>query len=77
MRTFFLQSYINVYHYYTMKQKEPLTKPIPVRLPASMRLRVMAAAKSLGANSSSVVRLALIQQLDEIERGHIRIKPVA
>jgi len=49
------------------------THPIPVRLDETTASRVKRASKRLGSNSSAVIRLALITQLDAIETGVLRI----
>lgn len=49
------------------------TRPIPVRLDAETTRRVDQASRRLGSNKSSVIRLALLTQLEAIESGVIRL----
>lgn len=49
------------------------TRPIPLRLDEELRNRVYTAARRLGTSRSAIVRLALLNQLTEIESGVIRL----
>lgn len=49
------------------------TKPIPVRLDSKTRRRIRECAKAIGGNSSTVIRLAILNQLPDIEAGHIKL----
>ncbi len=49
------------------------TRPVPVRLDRDTRLRLQRAARRLGSNASSVIRLAIVNQLPSIERGVIHL----
>jgi len=49
------------------------TKPIPIRLDADTQRRIRNCAVSLGGNSSTVIRLAILNQLPEIESGHLTL----
>lgn len=57
-----------------MKNK---TTPVPVRLDAALRGRVRRAAKTMGSCDSAVIRLAILIQLPDIERGRITFSPEA
>lgn len=66
-----------VYHWYTVAAlKAPKTKPVPIRLDADLARRLNRAAKRLGACRSSIVRLSILNQLPEIEAGHISLRPM-
>jgi len=47
--------------------------PIPVRLDIAMRRRLRNAANRLGTSTSGVIRFAVVQQLQQIESGVIRL----
>lgn len=57
--------------------KRPKTTPVPVRLDEVTRSRLRRAAKTMGSNDSAVIRLAILIQLPDIERGRITFNPVA
>lgn len=50
--------------------------PFALRLEAGLRQRVHEAARRLGTTRSGVVRLALLNQLPEIEAGRLTLKEV-
>jgi antitoxin component of RelBE/YafQ-DinJ toxin-antitoxin module len=50
------------------------SNPLPIRLDAETRNRIIVAAKRLGIHRSDVIKLALINQLAEIESGYIKIR---
>jgi predicted DNA-binding protein len=49
------------------------TTPIPVRLDKPTRDRLKRAAKRMGANTSTVIRFAVFNQLPQIESGTITL----
>jgi len=53
--------------------KDGATRPIPVRLHAVLVSRIERAATQLGLTTSAVMRLAIVNQLSQIEEGYIRI----
>lgn len=50
------------------------TQTIPIRLDAATAHRASSLARRLGIGRSAVVRLALMNQLQEIESGVLRIR---
>jgi len=50
------------------------TKPIPVRLDPKTCARLDSAAEAIGGNRSTIVRLAILNQLPDIEAGRITLK---
>ena len=57
-----------------MKQREPKTKPIPVRLNRDTRVQLDSAARRLASNRACVIRLAIYQLLPDVEAGRITLK---
>jgi len=52
----------------------PTTRPVPIRLDALLIMRLDRAARRLGVNNrSAVMRLAIVQQLSQIESGIITL----
>jgi len=49
------------------------TTPVPVRLDCSVRDRLQDAANKLGTTISGVIRFSIVQQLQQIESGVIRL----
>lgn len=45
------------------------TKPIPIRMDADTRGRVMKAAKRLGSTNAAVIRLGVLIVLPQLESG--------
>lgn len=56
---------------------ETKTKPVPIRIDARTDERLRRAAKKMGSNRASVIRFAIINQLPDIEAGHITLRPDA
>lgn len=54
-----------------LAMKRRPTVPVPVRLDELTRNRIRRAAKKLGANTSSVIRFSILNQLPEIESGKV------
>lgn len=52
---------------------DPLTHAIPIRLDKELKTRVFAAAKRLGTPRSTVIRMAILATVHQIEAGYIRI----
>ena len=57
-----------------MISEQQTTSPIPLRLSRELRDRVYTAALRLGTSRSAIVRMALLNQLAEIECGVIRLR---
>lgn len=51
------------------------TATIPVRLDAAVRIRVERIAKRVGSSRGAIMRLAIYNQLAEIEAGTIKLRP--
>jgi len=49
------------------------TRPIPIRVDNRLAARIRKAAKRMGSSSSAVVRFSILQQLPDIESGHITL----
>ena len=60
----------------TITQSPTAAAPFALRLEAGLRQRVHQAARRLGTTRSGVVRLALLNQLPEIEAGRLTLKEV-
>jgi len=57
--------------------KTPISRPIPIRLDLALISRLDRAAQKLGVNSrAAVMRLAIVQQLPQIEQGVITLSSV-
>ena len=53
----------------------PKTMPTPVRFDSDTKRRVKVIARRIGSNSSSIIRLATIRLLEEIDRtGELRVQ---
>lgn len=53
----------------------PRTNAVPVRLDKDMRDSIRRAAKRAKTNASSLIRFAIINQLEEMERtGELRVR---
>jgi len=50
------------------------TTPVPIRIDALLLERLVRAAQKMGTSRSSVIRLAILNQLPEIEGGKINLR---
>lgn len=49
------------------------TVPVPVRLNTELRARLRRAARRMGSTDSATIRFAILNQLPQIEAGHITL----
>ena len=58
-----------------MQTGKRISHPIPVRFDDRTTSRLKAASLSLGLNNvSAIIKIAVFQQLDEIETGHLILR---
>ena len=56
-------------------KKEPRTFAVPIRLDKEMRAAVRNAARKASTNASALIRFAIVNQLEEIDRtGELRVQ---
>ena len=55
------------------EKTEPKTLPVPIRFERGTIRRLDRAAKRIGANRSTIARLGILQLLDQMDAGSIKV----
>ncbi len=59
-----------------MSSRPTVSRPIPLRLDSKTVKRIAVAQRSLGISRSALMRLAIVNQLSEIEHGIITLHDI-